>query len=170
MIENQASHLEVRPGMIDMSCCCAQRSSPGVVAPRVMDMSKVTTPVLLHLLRAEIRFPWLFLLQCRLTVGGFKKTINPKFPPELVDLAVLPAWVYLNLKRRIGERKAFEIMRIAVLTGGIAHWNLAYRAAENERTFDMVCELQVDFAQGFGIAHPTPLSKIDPEAVGNLKS
>ena len=147
MIENQASHLEVRPGMIDMSCCCAQRSSPGVVAPRVMDMSKVTTPVLLHLLRAEIRFPWLFLLQCRLTVGGFKKTINPKFPPELVDLAVLPAWVYLNLRRRFGERKAFEIMRVAILTGGIAHWNLAYRANENERTFENLRDAELEVNQ-----------------------
>lgn len=132
---NKTPPREEGASMIDMSCCCARRSSLGVATPRLMDMSKVTTPILLHLLRAEIRFPWLFLLKCRLTVGGFRKTIDPRFPPELVDLAVLPAWVYLNLKRRIGERKAFEIMRVAILTGGIAHWNLAYRAVENERSF-----------------------------------
>ena len=144
IVANQSPHLDVGPSVMDMSCCCARRSSPGVVDPRVMDMSKVTTPILLHLLKTEIRFPRLFLLKCRLTVGGFKKTINPKFPPELIDLAALPAWVYLNLKRRIGERKAFEIMRVAILTGGIAHWNLAYGATENERTFENLCDAELE--------------------------
>ena len=113
-------------------------------APRMMDMSKVTTPILLHLLQAEFTFPRLFLLRCRLTVGRFKKTIDPKFPDELIDLAALPLWVYLNLKRKIGEGKAFEIMRAAILTGGVAHWNLAYRATEKKRTFENLCNAEID--------------------------
>ena len=116
-------------------------------APRMMDMSKVTTPILLHLLQAEFTFPRLFLLRCRLTVGRFKKTIDPKFPDELIDLAALPLWVYLNLKRKIGEGKAFEIMRAAILTGGVAHWNLAYRATEKKRTFENLCNAEIDVNQ-----------------------
>ena len=118
--------------------------SPSNDSPRKMDMSKVTGPILLHLLSTEIRFPRLFLLRCRLTLGRFKKTIDARFQPDLIELAALPLWVYLNLKRRIGQTKAYEIMRVAILTGGIAQWNLAYRATVNERTFDNLCDAEID--------------------------
>jgi hypothetical protein len=66
------------------------------------------------------------MLTCKLTVGRFEKTIDARFPQELIDLAALPLWVYINLKKKLGENKAFEIMRIAILTGGIAQWNLCW--------------------------------------------
>ena len=116
-------------------------------SPRAMDMSKVTAPILLHLLRTQVRFPRLFLLKCRLTVGRFKKTIGPRFPSEFIDLAALPLWVYLNLKQKIGQTRAFEIMRVAILTGGIAQWNLAYQAIVRKRTFDNLCGAEIDVNQ-----------------------
>jgi hypothetical protein len=45
-----------------------------------------------------------------------------------VELTALPLWVYINLKKRIGQQRAFEIMRVAILTGGIVQWNIAYEA------------------------------------------
>jgi hypothetical protein len=65
----------------------------------------------------------------------FKRTIDPRFPKDLIELAGLPLWVYINLKERIGPKKAFEIMRVAILTGGLASWNFTYKAAERERNF-----------------------------------
>ncbi len=115
--------------------------------PRLMDLRKVTTPILLHLLNGELHFPWLFLLRCRLTVGQFKKRIGLRFPPELVELAALPLWVYVNLKQRLGQAKAFEIMRIAILTGGVAQWNLAYETVEKKRTFANLCEQELEVNQ-----------------------
>ena len=112
-----------------------------------LDLAKVTTPILLHLLRSEFRFPALFLLRCRLTVGRFKQSIDPKFPPEMIDLAALPLWVYINLKKRIGQKKAFEIMRVALLTGGVASWNLAYEAVDRERTFANLVEAEIEVNQ-----------------------
>lgn len=109
-----------------------------------MDLTQVTTPILLHLLRPELRFPRLFLLRCRLTLGRFKRRIDPRFPAELVDLAAMPLWVYINLKKRIGQKRAFEIMRVALLTGGIASWNLAYKAAEKERSFANLCAAEIE--------------------------
>ena len=103
--------------------------------PAHFDLRKITTPILLHLLRGKVRFPWLFLVKCKLTAGRFRKTIDPRFPAELVDMCALLLWVYINLKERLGERPAFEIMRVAILTGGVAQWNVAYRATEEERTF-----------------------------------
>jgi hypothetical protein len=58
--------------------------SPGPTShgPRSMDLSKVTTPIMLHVLRAEIRFPKLFLLKCRITVGRFIG-ISTNRPPNI---------------------------------------------------------------------------------------
>ena len=108
------------------------------------DMKKVTTPLLLHLLDKELRFPRLFLLLRKLTLGRFKKTIDKRFPRELIDLAALPAWVYLNLKKKIGQRKAFEIMRVALLTGGTAAQNLQFDTVHKERSFRNFAELEVE--------------------------
>jgi hypothetical protein len=77
------------------------------------------------------------------TVGRIKRAIPSRFPPELVDICALPLWVYINLKKRLGQKRAFEIMRVAILTGGIAQWNFTYRAAEEERTFDNLCDQEI---------------------------
>jgi len=59
------------------------------------DMKKVTTPLLLHMLGKELRSPRLFLMRCKFTLDRFKKTMDTRFPDELIALAALPAWVYL---------------------------------------------------------------------------
>lgn len=84
------------------------------------------------------------MLRCKLTVGRFKKTIDPRFPRDLIELAALPLWVYINLKNKVGDKKAFEYMRIAILTGGIAKWQFNYNAAEKERTFDNLCNGEIE--------------------------
>jgi len=107
-------------------------------------MKRVTTPLLVHMLGAEMRFPRVFLLSRKLTLNRFKRTIDPKFPRELVDLAALPVWVYLSLKKKIGQRKAFEIMRVALLTGGTAAQNLQFDTVHKERTFQTFIELEIE--------------------------
>ena len=108
------------------------------------DMKKVTTPLLLHMLGKEVRFPELFLLRCKFTLGRFKKTIDKRFPGELIDLAALPAWVYLNLKRKIGQHRAFEILRVALLTGGTAMQNLQFDTIHKEKNFQNFSELEIE--------------------------
>lgn len=108
------------------------------------DMKKVTTPLLLHMLEKELRFPRLFLLCCKFTLGRFKKTIDRRFPRELVDLAALPTWVYLNLKQKIGQHKAFEIIRVALLTGGTATQNLQFDTVHKERNFQNFSALEIE--------------------------
>ena len=108
------------------------------------DMKKVTTPLLLHMLGQELRFPRVFLLLRKLTLRRFKKTISPRFPPDLIELAALPAWVYLNLRAKIGQRKAFEIMRVALLTGGTAAQNLQFDTVHKERNFANFPEMEIE--------------------------
>jgi hypothetical protein len=109
-----------------------------------MDLRKITTPILLHLLSRDMRFPSLFLIRCKLTVGRLKRRIDPKFPQDLIDLAALPLWVYINMKKKLGQQRAFEIMRIAILTGGLAQWNFQYGAADKERTFKNLCDAEIE--------------------------
>jgi hypothetical protein len=122
----------------------ARPSQPRTARPPVqLDLRKITTPILLHLLRGKVRFPRLFLVKCKLTAGRFRKSIHPRFPAELVDTCALPLWVYINLKSRLGQKTAFEIIRVAILTGGIAQWNFAYRAVEQNRTFKNLCDEEI---------------------------
>ena len=115
-----------------------------MIRQTLFDMKKITTPLLLHMLGKELRFPLLFLLRCRLTLNRFKKTIDSGFARELVDLAALPAWVYLNLRDKLGQRKAFEIMRVALLTGGTAAQNLRFNTVSKERTFHNFVEMEIE--------------------------
>lgn len=134
--------------MASVSVSYPVNSFPSKVAservPAGLDLCKITTPILTHLLRNDMRFPTLFLIRCKLTVGRLKRRIDPRFPQELIDLAALPLWVYINMKERIGQRRAFEIMRIAILTGGLAQWNFQYGAADKESNFKNLCDAEIE--------------------------
>ncbi len=113
-------------------------------APRsAFNLQAVTKPLLRYLIGQELRYPLLFMLRCRATLGRFKKGIDPRFAAELVELAALPIWVYLCLSKRIGKPKAFEIMRVALLSGGVASWSFAYSAVDEPRTFENLCDREL---------------------------
>lgn len=103
---------------------------------RPFNMRAITSAVLLQLLRGRVGSPRLFLLGAALTLAGFKKTLPADLPSELVELAALPVWIYKRLKQRLGQPLAFEIMRVATLTGGIAQWNMQYDTLDTPRTFE----------------------------------
>ena len=108
------------------------------------NMRTVTTPLLIGLLQKEMRLPALFMLKCTLTHGQLKKRIDPRFPKEFVELISLPAWVYLNLKEKIGQHRALEVMRIALLTGGLAQQSPLFDPVHTERTFDNLIEKELE--------------------------
>ncbi len=108
------------------------------------NLRMITTPLLIGLLRGEMQFPRLFMLKCSLTVDRFRKRIDPRFPKDFVDLAALPLWVYINLKQKLGQQKAFEIMRIALLTAGVAQQNLLFDPVNTERTFDNLIQKELE--------------------------
>jgi hypothetical protein len=134
--------------MANPSVSPSVNSFPSKVAsgrvPAGLDLRKITTPILTHLLSRDMRFPTLFLIRCKLTVGRLKTRIDPEFPQDLIDIAALPLWVYINMKEKLGERRAFEIMRIAILAGGLAQWNFQYGAADKERTFKNLCDAEIE--------------------------
>jgi hypothetical protein len=56
-------------------------------------------------------------------------------------------WVYLNLKEKIEPRRAFEIMRVAILTAGVAKQSLLFDTVNTERTFDNFIEKELEINQ-----------------------
>jgi len=108
------------------------------------DMKKIITPILLHLLKQEFLFPHFFILKCILTCGRFKRNIDKRFPEELIELIALPLWVYANLKNKIGQRKAFEVMRVAILIAGVAKQNLLFDTVNKAREFQNFIEQELE--------------------------
>jgi L-2-amino-thiazoline-4-carboxylic acid hydrolase len=109
-----------------------------------LDLKTITTPILVNLLRNGLRFPRLFILACRLTLGRFKKRINQRFPDALVELAARPLWVYLNLKKNIGQRKALEVRRVAPLTAGVAKQNFLFDTVAKGQSFQTFAEQELE--------------------------
>ena len=109
-----------------------------------MDLKRLTIPILLHLMKGRVRFPRLFLLRCKLTLGPLKSRLRDRFPADLIEQCALPVWVYLELKRAIGQPKAYEIMRVALLVGGTAMQNFQFRTVDRERTFDAFCDAELE--------------------------
>jgi hypothetical protein len=110
---------------------------------REFKLQKITTPVLRFLLKGETRFPALFLFGCRIRLGRFKARIENAFPEDFVNLTALPLCVYINLKEKFGERKAYEIMRIAILTAGVAKQNILFDPVEKGRSFETFIEQEM---------------------------
>lgn len=110
------------------------------------DFTKITTPILLELLQDEIPSPECFLQECKSSLPTFQSTIDKKFTPDLIKFISMPLWVYINLKNKLGEKKAFEIMRIALLTGGLAKQSILFDSVNKPRTFENFIkqELQIN--------------------------
>jgi len=108
------------------------------------NLKKITTPIIVHLLRQEMRWPMIFMLKSKLTVSTLKKSMAGKFPEDFLDLAALPVWVYINLKKKLGQNKAFEIMRIAILTAGVAKQNLLFATVKNGRDFKTFADTELE--------------------------
>ena len=84
------------------------RESASTAHRPAFNLRTVTTPILLHLIGRELRYPRLFLLRCRASLWRFKRSVDPRFPIELVEIAALPIWVYLNLSKRIGKSEGIR--------------------------------------------------------------
>jgi hypothetical protein len=111
------------------------------------DLRKITTPVLLYLLKGEVKHPRFFLLRCALTLRRFKSSVDRRFPGELVDLVALPLWVYINLKNQLGSEKAFEIMRVPILAAGLVKQNLLFQTVRRGRSFEAFVEQELEINQ-----------------------
>ena len=62
--------------------------------------------IVLGVLKGHLRNPISFLLGTAFRFPHFKKRLPPDFPDEFVKIAALPAWIYIRLKERLGQKRA----------------------------------------------------------------
>lgn len=92
--------------------------------------------MVLGALQGYIKNPGWFLLQTVLTLGRFKKGLPKELEKDFVDVTALQTWMYLRLKERVGQEKAYEIIRAVVMPVSLAVQQGNLRTVEAPRTFE----------------------------------
>jgi len=98
--------------------------------------------ILLGVLKGYIKNPIMFLLKSKLTFNKFKKNIDFDLPSSFISSNGFIAHLYLRLKEENGNNQAFEIIRVCLLTTGIAVQQANFRNVEAYRTFDNLKKYQ----------------------------
>jgi len=96
----------------------------------------------LGFLGGYIKNPLGFLIATLLTMPGFKRRLPPELPQDFIETAALQAWMYMRLKKRMGQEKAYEVMRAVVVPLGLAVQQGHFRAVEAPRTFENLIAYQ----------------------------
>ena len=94
------------------------------------------------ILQGYIRNPLWFLLSTLFTLPGFKKRLPKDVPREFIEVTALQTLMYMRLKKRVGQKLAYEIVRAFVLPVGLAVQQGNFRNVEAPRTFDNLIQYQ----------------------------
>jgi hypothetical protein len=92
--------------------------------------------MVLGILQGYLRNPLWFLLGTLFTLPKFKKSLPKELEKDFVDVTALQTWMYLRLKERIGQEKAYEVIRAVVIPAGLAVQQGTMRTVEAPRTFE----------------------------------
>jgi hypothetical protein len=96
----------------------------------------------LGILKGYLKRPLWFLLSTVFTLPRFKKQLPAGLPSDLVQLTALQTWLYQRLRERIGQEKAYEVVRACVLPIGLAVQQGNLRTVEAPRTFENLIAFQ----------------------------
>ena len=104
---------------------------------------KPNKPLLaLGILQGYIKRPLWFLLTTLISLPGFRKKIPKDLPKEFRKITALQTWMYIRLKSKVGQEKAYEIVRAFVLPVGLAVQQGNFRNVESPRTFENLIAYQ----------------------------
>ena len=89
--------------------------------------------ILIGVLKGYMKNPIGFLIKSKISFKKFRKNIKLDLPRDFVDTTSFVAWIYLRLKEKIGQEKAFEIIRTLILTSRLAVQQANFRNVEDNR-------------------------------------
>jgi predicted ArsR family transcriptional regulator len=98
--------------------------------------------IIIGILKGYLKGATGFFLMTILTFKRFKRTIKMDLPKEFIDSAGLMAWLYIRLKKKVGQKNAFEIMRATILSMGLVVQQAGFRNVEDTRTFENLVKYQ----------------------------
>lgn len=101
-------------------------------------------------LRAEVGDAGRFIADCAGKLDEFKRSIPGRYPGEMVEARALHLLCYLELKAKLGQARAYEIMRAVFLSEGIIRMNLEFDTLHG-RSFEKLTKKVVEFSRGLGL-------------------
>jgi len=111
-----------------------------------INQDKIAKPssflILLGVLKGYLKNPLLFLITSKITFKKFRKKIQLDLPNDFIESSGFVAWLYIRLKDKIGQEKAFEILRTGILTSGLAVQQANFKNVEEQRTFENLNKFQ----------------------------
>jgi hypothetical protein len=79
--------------------------------------------------------PLRFLVGTALTLNSFKKRLPKDIPKDFGDMYAFPTWIYIRLKKKLGQEKAFALARTIILPLGMAVYGAEFCPVEAPRTW-----------------------------------
>lgn len=98
--------------------------------------------ILLGVLKGYIKHPLWFLMRSKIAFKTYKKQVQIELPNDFIDTAGFIACIYTRLRSKIGQEKAFEIIRASVLTSGLAVQQASFKNVEEKRTLKHLIKYQ----------------------------
>jgi hypothetical protein len=78
------------------------------------------------------------VVQTLLTLGRFKRTLPSDVSKEFAETVALEAWMYLRLKEKLGQDKAFALMRAVIIPVAMVWSGAGFRIVEAPRTYENI--------------------------------
>ena len=88
--------------------------------------------------RQYLTQPAWFVVQTLLTLGRFKRTLPSDVSKEFAETVALEAWMYLRLKEKLGQDKAFALMRAVMIPVAMVRYGAGFRIVEAPRTYENI--------------------------------
>ena len=89
--------------------------------------------ILIGVLKGYIKNPIGFIVKSKLSFKRFRRKIELDLPNDFIDSAGFIAWLYIRLKKKVGQKEAFEIT--AFNSAGQSREELFKEAAAITRQF-----------------------------------
>lgn len=101
-----------------------------------------TLLITLGVLRGYVKKPLFFLISTKLTFRKFEKSIKLDLPKDFIEMAGFMAWLNIRLAKKIDKKRAFEIVRAAGLSSGLAVQQANFRSVEQPHAFANLVKFQ----------------------------
>jgi L-2-amino-thiazoline-4-carboxylic acid hydrolase len=90
------------------------------------------------ILREYITRPAWFMLETLLTLSRFKRRLPFDVSKDFAETVALEAWMYIRLKERYGQERAFALMRAVIIPVAMVWYGAGFRLVEAPRTYDNI--------------------------------
>lgn|GEM_PF-613146 len=90
------------------------------------------------ILREYLKHPAWFLFWTAVTLPRLKKKLPADVPKDFAKTLTLEAWMYMRLKKKIGQDKALALMRAVIVPTALAWYGAGFRLVEAPRSYENI--------------------------------